>query len=393
MAEKQFTSRIVTRHATAEEFAAVNPILLAGEVAITMGEVKDDGTKTLPKFKVGDGTTPWNDLDYCVDTEAVLAKLEELELTAENTYFTSDLTFTYQFGKYTPSNGSVTVPATNKSVYDVLMDAYSQAEDPDVTAPAVSIVASGSSDEVGKTFTPPTATLKVTSVGSYTYGSKDAANTEYAAEDTGVVFEKGNITLTCGTAEATNNSNFTTGNTMTLKAVSDNTTYGDTAVSFTFSATAKHTASADREPVNNLGAKVPALKIQSGDTTVTNATATFTGIRKCFYGYKLVADAIDPTAVDSATIRGLQKCVTTLPSSYTVPKDTKQVFFAAKAGKYNSLTIKNTSALSAPVACTKVASGVDVEGANGYTAVAYDYWYVNLDSAFSDSAALSLAWN
>ena len=49
------TTRIQHRRGTSQALAAVNEVLLAGEICIET----DTG-----KYKIGDGTTAWNKLDY-----------------------------------------------------------------------------------------------------------------------------------------------------------------------------------------------------------------------------------------------------------------------------------------------------------------------------------------
>ena len=49
------TTRIQHRRGTSQALAAVNEVLLAGEMCIET----DTG-----KYKIGDGTTAWNELDY-----------------------------------------------------------------------------------------------------------------------------------------------------------------------------------------------------------------------------------------------------------------------------------------------------------------------------------------
>jgi hypothetical protein len=150
-----------------------------------------------------------------------------------------------------------------------------------------------------------------------------------------------------------------------------------------------------------LGTKVPGKQIVTGATTVENKVISFTGYRKPFWGYKLTADAIDVAdasgacLLTSAQIRGLQKSgtsVANLPTSYKVPKDTKQVFFAAKKGTKSSLTVKNvTKEPATSVACTKY-TDVSVAGANNAASTAYDVWVINLDAAFTGETSLSLTW-
>lgn len=413
MAEiKELNTRLITRNDTEANWIAQNPVLMPGEIAISISEKTADGSYTLPKFKVGisDGSVEgipavrWSEIEYCLDPADLANQIANIRPTTENTYFTDDMTVTYTFGKYAPdSTGSVVVPTKDKSVYEALLDAFAEAKNPSVDSPSVSISVSGGSGEVGTTFTRPTATLKIDDVGSYTYGSKDGADTKYGADDTGVVFAANAVTLTCGDASVSNESVMKKGNTITLQASAGDTTYGDSSITYKFTGTAAYTES-DRVPVNNLGTKVPDLQITSGSATVSDKTATFSGYRKCFWGYRLVADALaDPANITSAQVRDskiIEKSGTSLPTSYDVPVGTKQVFFLAKKGTKSSLTITDANALNAPVACEKVAgggtidaqTGVWVEGANGYVATAYDLWYVNLDGSFGKAGKLTLTW-
>lgn len=414
MAEiKELNTRLITRNDTEANWIANDPVLMPGEIAITISEKAADGSFTLPRFKVGisDGTVEgipavhWSEIDYCLDTTDLINKINNIKPTTSNTYFTEDMTVTYKFGKYEPdASGSVVVPTKDKSVYDALLDAFAEAKDPSVDYPTVTISVSGGSGEVGTTFTRPTATLKIDDVGSYTYGSKDANNVKYGAADTGVVFDIGDVVLKNGDENTvTNTAEMKKDSTLTLQAVAGETTYGDSAIKYTFTGTASYTES-DRVPVNNLGTKVPAKQIVSGSATVASQTATFSGYRKCFWGYRLAADALEnPAAITSAQVRDasiIQKSGTSLPTSYDVPVGTKQVFFLAKKGTKSSLSITDGNALNAPVACEKVAgggtidapTGVWVEGANSYAATAYDLWYVNLDGSFGKAGKLNLTW-
>lgn len=404
MAEiKELHTRLITRNDTEANWIKNDPVLMPGEIAISISEKLADGSYSMPRFKVGisDGTVEgfpavkWSEIDYCLDTAELIERINNIQPTAENTVFNTDMTVTYKFGKYEPdSTGSITVPTSGKTVYEALLDAFAEAKDPSVDYPSVSISVSGGTGEVGTTFTRPTATLKIDDVGSYTYGSKDGSDNKYDAADTGVVFAIGDVTLKRGDDNTISNETaMVKDSTLKLQANSGETTYGDSAISYTFTATASYTAS-DRVPVNNLGAKKPDLQIGDGSATVTSQTAKFTGVRKCFYGYKLAADALtDPTAITSAQVRALGNIKDSIPSSYEVPAGTKQVYFLAKAGKYTkTLSITDDNALGAPVACKKVASGVQVNGANDYAATGYDLWYVNLDGSFGKAGKLILAW-
>lgn len=419
MAEiKELHTRLITRNDTHDNWVKNDPVLMPGEIAISISEKLADGSYSMPRFKVGisDGTVEgfpavkWSEIEYCLDTAELIERINNIQPTAENTVFNSDMTVTYNFGKYKPdSTGSITVPTSGKTVYEALLDAFAEAKEPTVDYPSVSISVSGGSGEVGTTFTRPTATLKIDDVGSYTYGSKDGSDNKYGAADTGVHFAIGDVTLKRGDSNTISNDQpMGKGGTLQLQANSGETTYGDTAINYTFTATASYTAS-DRVPVDNLGTKKPNLQISDGSATVTSRTATFSGYRKAFWGYKLAADALTaPEALTSAQVRELQKSGKTseIPSGtgkhYTVPAGTKQVFFVLPKGTKSALSIANKSALGAPVACTKVAgggtndarTGIWVEGANSYAAIAYDMWYVNLGTStgFSGDAELELTW-
>jgi hypothetical protein len=163
--------------------------------------------------------------------------------------------------------------------------------------------------------------------------------------------------------------------------------------SYRLSVTAGHTA-ATAVAKSNLGNNTTKT-IDEGDTTVQYSKYV-KSYRKPFWGYKLSDDALaDPTKITSEQVRGLQKSGTSqagVPTSYTVPADTKQVYFVVKAGTKNTISVQNKSSLNAPVAFTKVASGVKVEGANGYAETAYDLWYANFDNATTGSAELTISW-
>ena len=56
--------RIIQRFNTAATWQQYNPILLVGELGIESDTFK---------AKLGDGTTPWNSLDYCINMGSVTA--------------------------------------------------------------------------------------------------------------------------------------------------------------------------------------------------------------------------------------------------------------------------------------------------------------------------------
>ena len=64
-------SKIRPRRGTAAQWSTVNPVLAYSEMGI---EYPDSGIGTgMVKIKFGDGSTPWNDLEYGVNPEAANA--------------------------------------------------------------------------------------------------------------------------------------------------------------------------------------------------------------------------------------------------------------------------------------------------------------------------------
>lgn len=239
-----------------------------------------------------------------------------------------------------------------------------------IDLPSASISASGSegSVEVGNTFTLPTATLKITDVGSY----------PFAPTGTGITFAAGKVTLSQGGNTATNEKALGKDGTVTLQATGTNTTYGDTAVSFTFTGTAEYGAS-PVTPKSNLGNEVPGKKIAAGSCTVSNKTVNFKGYRKWFYGGDTKTD------FGSDTIRALTN------SGAAVSSQT----FELKAASYSGCS---RIVIAIPANGGKVLKGVllksssnaditsefkqinttenviNVAGHNGHTPIAYNVW-------------------
>ena len=152
-------------------------------------------------------------------------------------------------------------------------------------------------------------------------------------------------------------------------------------------------SSAGEVPKSYLGIPDSSKQIAAKDWTglVSN---TITGYRAMFYGYYDHIEIADPTKITSAQVRALSGVINTnteaspkwetktgpqtaLPSGKKEIKTNKmqQMFFAAPAGKYSEIAVAN-STNGAPQTVTKV-SNIMVEGANGYTAAAYDVFYVS----------------
>ena len=208
--------------------------------------------------------------------------------SAENVYFKDNIKLA---GSYTTVGNialsSGTLSAAGKSMKSLMEEIFTKELNPSNTKPAITLTTSGSNAEVGSTYTVPAATLKVTGVGSYTYGPA-----------TGITVPATSAIVNC-TTESTSKSNDTAlglNGTVTLGAGATKTyTDGDTV--YNYSAEATYTDGAI--PVTNLGKQYAAAQIKSAKLTKT-ASATMTGWRRMFIG-SVASDA----EINEATIKSL----------------------------------------------------------------------------------------
>ena len=184
--------------------------------------------------------------------------------------------------------------------------------------PNASITVSGGNGEVGSEYTVPTATLKITDVGSY----------PYEPTATGITFEVGKVKLAEGsdpdtaTNIKTNDSEMVKNSTITLKATGDKALYKDTATTYTFSGKGTYTDGVI--PKTNLGNDYADAQIKSGDVTIADAVATFTGWRYIFGG------GTTASQINSTAIRSLGKLKKTSDSVPTTSGGKGFVFSAVK---------------------------------------------------------------
>jgi hypothetical protein len=183
--------------------------------------------------------------------------------------------------------------------------------------------------------------------------------------------------------------NFTTGNYKQINSESN-------AVYATVTANVTLDASGANIPKNNLGENTTGIitTATAGAPWTVTGDAKVTGYRKPFWGVKTAS--IDVSAITSAQVRALGKSGSKtkgFPTSLDVPEGSTQVIFCAKAGTYSSLTATDAKAQNANVTFTKVANAVDVNGANDYTAVKYDMWYVQWADPIASAKSLNLAWS
>lgn len=375
----ELMTRIVLRNdstgkwnAAVTEAGDAGVVLLKGEMGI---EFVESGK---PKIKIGDGVTKWEALPYFGGEETKtfqVGALSEIPADAElavgdtaivkaaiyvddedetknkysytgyvyngsdwaamdgnynakNVYFDTDLTMTKSFGKYEVSSSkpNVTISAEGMSIYELLMDAYSEKKDPTKENPKVtgfSVTGNGASTtsfEVGTTVTPQwTSTFNA---GSYTYKSTASKETINAVSGTGVsatawTVKQGETVI--GSAEdGTAASSFVIGD-------------GNNTV---VSGTVGYSITADygngNYALTNLNT-LPATDVRITAGTTAAATDTLTFVRKMFG-----AGTAEAT-VDSAVIRGMKSANASAVASSApfefkaVAGDTKVVFAYPKA--------------------------------------------------------------
>lgn len=405
---------IVLKHGNASAWTEKNPVLRGGEAGVELDT---------HKFKFGDGVTAWNDLPYAgadekqiqgliddaedkffsvvrnadeADNDAIARALGETaakqgdicviktalgtepetyafmgyvydgeqwgamdgNVSSENIILSKDITCAgsyTQIGNITKSlGGTTTIASKGENLNKVFEFIFTQELYPAKPTPTCGVTLTGAgAKEVGTVFTPAYTTSFDKKAYAYAPTDTKVAVTAWEVKDSNDVVK----TTATGNFEA-----FTveegTNYKLTAKA-----TYGDGAI-----------------PKTNLTNDYPDAQIKAG-TTATATSGAVTGYRNWFYGFKKAGATLDVTALTSTQIRAL----TARNGSFPATIDTdgmQQMFFAIPKGKKTDVKCSN-NVNGAP--CTMGHTEVSVEGANGFTAIAYDVWYVN--SAAADSGA------
>lgn len=368
MANTQIKTRILLRNDVATAWTAANPVLMKGEIGIE--------TDT-NKFKIGDGLKTWSALSYVgtqvevtgegeVITGASVSANGTLTLTRGKLYLDdvlleAPLTYTANIGvKTVPASGSGKIgqrveQGEKVTLLDALNEILATAKNPTVTNPSVSISLTGAgAKEVGTSFTPSYSVSF--NAGSYQYGPATGITATYAVSDTA----SHTATAASGSFDA-----FTVGDTTNYKV----------------SVTATHTEGA--VPKNNLGSEVPSKKIAAGSKTANSGTVT--GYRNSFWGSVTSKDGT-PT---SAVIRGLSgKKGGAISAGNTGDADeavgAMRVIIAVPSPR-TITSIKDVNGLNAEAFSAFTHITVNVEGANGYEAKAYNVYYKD-NAAANDKA-------
>lgn len=257
---------------------------------------------------------------------------------SDNVYFDSDLTYTANIGVFSvPSSGSGIIPAEGKNVKEVLSSILAAPKNPTTNQPYITVSGTTSEVEIGTTVNL-SYTIN-TNAGSYTYGPA-----------TGVTFET--YSATCdGETENTKTGSFSVIAETAAKTVSASATHTDGAV-----------------PVNNLGTAYPAGQIKAGTKSASGCKVT--GVRHMFYG-PCTSDLL----LDSEAIRKLthEKAVA---KTLSTAAGAGCVKYAVAVPQGRSIAkVLLTSSMNADITAEfKKQVAVQVQGAEGYAATAYDLY-------------------
>ena len=278
-----------------------------------------------------------------------------------------------QVGNITKSaNGTATLSAKGKSVADVLTEMLSKRLQPGApTQPSISgfALTGAKAVEAGTTLAQANYTAATLNKGSYQYGP----------DDTGVVATNWKVEriTNLGTEQVASV------DAASLDAGTDNNggagfTIGDqggegVVNSLKYKLTVTHGAGVTAD--DNLGDDSdPAVSIAAG--TKTKETGAYTPFRNVFYGASATKPTLDSAAIRALTPTGKPYAAGIL--TINVPAGAQRVVIACIAGKTGVTKVVNETAMNADVTSTFAKSTVQVEGAEGYTAVNYDVWVAGL---------------
>lgn len=444
MAEKILNTKISLRHDSAANWTKANPVLLAGEIGIEVGEVAAKN-----RIKIGDGTKTWNELEYSFDFASLeqggqVTTLVKNDLSKADTELLATITAPkngdvavikttvdekdYELSSYIYDNrtthswvaitgfvdankvimrdnitlagnytvvgnitksqtGTAVLSSKGKSVADVLTEIFSKKLQPTITAqPAVSgfVLSASGAKEAGTKFASLTFGTGTLSAGSYTYGPATGVKAKAWSVDRIAIPASLSQAGIVAAASGTDNN---AGNGFIIGDQG-----GDNVVSsISYKATATYDAGVVAK--DNLGGNSsPEVKIAAGSKSQT--TATMTPYRNYFYGSVSIASPLQGASMTSALIRGLNKSNRAYSAgtiTINVPAGATAVYIACIKGKTGVTKIINETALNANVTDTFTKqAGIKVEGAEGYTAVDYNVWYFVPSVPYGNAAVLKV---
>ena len=271
--------------------------------------------------------------------------------------FEDPITVTKTTGNYTAGH---VIPA-HTSLTDLITEMLSTDVNPTAVSPAVSISNTPwvGAHEIG-------TTIMLTYSASLSGGSYKVAG-KSPDQAGGVTASAWHVTSNVGGLDST-----------AANSGSDPVAYRFTDPSVQLKVTAVATGTQGNMPKTFLNKDYPSIRFAAG-ATYTKVTGAATCYRAKFYGW--AADTTNNFAsLSGAQIRSLDRGDKAINLPGTVETtNMQQMFFAAPQGVYSSVTVIN-SQTGLPQTVTKYASTVAVEGADGFTAAAYDVWYIKNDA-------------
>lgn len=402
MATKTLSTRIVMRNDTAENWTTKNPVLLKGEFGVE--------TDT-NKFKIGDGTKAWADLDYAGADEAAIENIiaqnrdSLYKYTRTDASQSDDAAIAAALGSNAAVQGDIVVITTT-----VEGDTYEQsafmydgkqwaAMTGNVGADKVilqsDIVMAGNYTQVGN--------MTKTQNGTATFATKGKSVSDALTEIFSKRLQPGTptapaVTLTFGQAKAyevgstvtpaysasLSAGSYTygpaTGITATSWEVTDTAGNSATTASGSFAEvvvadgtnykiTAKATYGEGAVAKDNLGSdSSPVVKIAAG--TATKTSGAITGYRNTFYGF-----VTEKAELTSTIIRGLTKSNKALVNgnsfSVNIPVGAVRVIFAYPATLRDVNSVKDVNGLNAEIKSAFTKTTLTVAGAGADAGIEY----------------------
>ena len=409
MATKTLNTKIIIRNDTAEVWTTKNSILSKGEFG-----VENDTNK----FKIGDGSTAWNDLAYAGADQAAIENIIAQNRDSLYKYTRTDASqsdadaISAALGGNTAVQGDIVVITTtvDGNTYEQSAFMYDGTQwaamtgkvDADKVILQNDITMAGNYTQVGNLTKEQTKTATFATKGK---SVAEALTEIFSKRLQPTITSNPAVALTFGQAKAYEVGT-TVSPTYSASLSAGSYTYGPatgiTATSWEISDTADHTAttasgSFDDVVVtdstnyritakanynegavafDNLGnTSNPVVKIPAGSTTKTSDAVT--GYRNTFYGA-----VNDKAEITSTIIRGLpgkSNAAWANGKSFTisVPVGAVRVIFAYPATLRDVSSVKDVNGLNAEIKSAFTQSEVNVAGANSYAGINYKVYVIN----------------
>lgn len=289
-----------------------------------------------------------------------------------------------QFGNLTKNaDGTATLNSKGKSVLGVLTEILSKRLQPgSPTQPSISgfNLSGAKAVEAGTSMAQASYTAGTLNPGSYQYGPETGVTASNWVVQR--ITNDGNeqiVSVDAASLDAGTDNNGGAG-----FIIGDQG--GENVVSsLRYKAIATHGAGVTAD--DNLGDdSSPAVSIAAG--TKEKTTSAYTPFRNVFYGASTTKPTLDSAAIRALTPTGKAYAAGTL--TINVPAGAQRVAIACIAGKPGVTKVINETAMNADVTSTFVQSSVNVEGADGYTAVAYNVWVFEPAVPYENAATLKV---